>query len=149
MELGINFIDTAIGYGEGESENFIGNTLQGKRQNMVIATKFTLRTRKEGVSVKDHILSQAEESLTKLKTEYIDLYQIHTWKSEWKIEDTLAELLRYKDQGTIRYIGVSNFSANQISRSDTVTKIQSCQPHYSILFRASKSDPIDLSLIHI
>ncbi len=141
MELGINFIDTAIGYGEGESENFIGNTLQGKRQNMVIATKFTLRTRKEGVSVKDHILSQAEESLTKLKTEYIDLYQIHMAVPGMAEEEVLEPLAKLVEDGKVRYLGESNYGAwrhaitNSIAESKGWPGMVSAQNHFNILRR--------------
>ena len=135
IDAGVTFIDTAESYLS--SEESLGEALEGRRNKVFLATKLS------GDHSIAHIKKALEQSIKTLKCDYIDLYQIHTWKSEWKIEDTLAELLKYRDQGTIRYIGVSNFSANQISRSNTVAKIQSCQPHYSILFRASKSDPID------
>ena len=135
IDYGVNFIDTAESYLS--SEKTLGKALLGKRDKVFLASKLS------GDHSPSHIKIALENSLRNLKCDYLDLYQIHSWKEEWIIEDTLNELIKYKDNGLIKYIGVSNFTASQISRSSKITKIQSCQPHYSMLFRASKSDPID------
>ena len=76
QDLGINFVDTAIGYGEGESEKYLGTALKGRRDKWLVATKFNFRNRGEK-SVREHVFDQCDTSLGKLQTDYIDLYQLH------------------------------------------------------------------------
>ena len=135
IDYGANFIDTAESYLE--SEQILGKALVGLRDKVFLASKLS------GEHSPEHIKKALYNSLKKLRTDYLDLYQIHSWKDNWKIEDTFNEILKYKDKGLIKHIGVSNFDSSQISTSQKTTNIQSCQPHFSILFRASKSDPID------
>lgn len=141
MDLGINFIDTAIGYGEGQSEVFIGNALKGKREQMVIATKFTIRDRKDGISLKDHVIAQAEKSLSKLQTDYIDLYQIHQPLPDMADEEVLEPLAKLYKDGKVRYIGNSNYGAwrhaisNAIAEKNNWPKMVSAQNHYNVLRR--------------
>ena len=135
IDYGANFIDTAESYLE--SERILGKALVGLRDKVFLASKLS------GEHSPEHIKKALHNSLKKLRTDYLDLYQIHSWKDNWKIEDTFNEILKYKDKGLIKHIGVSNFDSSQISTSQKTTNIQSCQPHFSILFRASKSDPID------
>ena len=141
LELGINFIDTAIGYGEGESERFIGNAMKGKRDQLVIATKFNLRNRKEGESVRDRILAACDESLSKLQTDHIDLYQIHLPDATIPEEEVLEPMSLLVQQGKIRYIGESNYGAwrhavtNAVAEKNGWPGMISAQNHYNILRR--------------
>ena len=141
MELGVNFLDTAIGYGEGQSETIIGNALKGKRDKMIIATKFDLRSRKEDVSVYDHIMGQAEDSLTKLQTDHIDLYQIHLPVPALSEEEVLEPFAKLVEQGKVRYIGECNYGAwrhsvtNATAEKKGWPQMVSAQNNYNILRR--------------
>ena len=141
LELGINFIDTAIGYGEGESERFIGNALKGKREQFVIATKFNLRNRKEGETVHDRVLAQCEESLKKLQTDHIDLYQLHQPDAGVTEEELMEPLAQLVSQGKVRALGESNYGAWRHAVTNAVAErhgwpvMVSSQNHYNILHR--------------
>lgn len=141
LELGINFVDTAIVYGQTKSEEFLGNALKGRRQQMVIATKFTLRDRGEE-SIRQRILRHCNTSLKKLQTDYIDLYQVHqptsTSQEEEEVLRALDELVR---QGKVRYIGQCNYSAWRhmdslhIARRLGTAEYVTAQNHYNLVRR--------------
>ncbi|MEM2067727.1 MAG: aldo/keto reductase, partial [Nitrososphaerota archaeon] len=107
-DLGINFYDTANVYSRGRSEEILGMLLEGRREDAVVATKVFGRMGEgpndRGLSRK-HIMWQARESLRRLRTDYIDLYQIHRWDYETPIEETLATLTDLVRMGKILYIG--------------------------------------------
>lgn len=134
LDAGINLIDTAPIYGE--SEAFLGRVLKGHRQQVVLATKCGLI--KNG-SWTDHdlrpqtIRQQLEESLSRLQTDYIDLYQIHYPDPKVPLEDALLELVRQKEAGKIRHIGLCNVSAEELAHAADVTQIASVQNEYSLL----------------
>ena len=141
LELGVNLIDTAIGYGEGDSERFIGNAIKGNREKYIIATKFNLRNRKEGETVRDRVFAQCSESLQKLQTDYIDLYQLHSPDATAPEEELLESLAELVKQGKVRYIGESNYAAwrhattNLIAQQHGWPVMVSSQNHYNILHR--------------
>ncbi|MCL5952756.1 MAG: aldo/keto reductase [Chloroflexi bacterium] len=153
LEAGINFIDTADIYSRwhpgnpgGVAETLIGNWLRGKpRERIIIATKargrMGLGPNDEGLS-RAHVLQSAEASLRRLRTDYIDLYQLHYPDEETSMEETLRALDDLIHQGKVRYIGVSNYSAwqvvNAVSLSDryNLTKLVCVQPHYNLVWRA-------------
>jgi aryl-alcohol dehydrogenase-like predicted oxidoreductase len=118
IDAGINFIDTADAYDRGHSEEFIGKALKGKRQRVLIATKFGMPT---GESPNDrggsrsYILKAAEASLRRLQTDYIDVYYMHTPDPATPIEETLSALDSLVRDGKVRYLGCSNFAAWQVS----------------------------------
>lgn len=134
LSAGINLIDTAPVYGE--SEAFLGRVLKGRRGQVVLATKCGLV--KNG-SWTDHdlrpqtIRRQLEESLARLQTDYIDLYQIHYPDPAVPLEDALEELARQKEAGKIRHIGLCNVHAEEVARAAAVTQIASVQNEYSLL----------------
>ena len=131
LEAGINLIDTAPVYGDGHSEEVVGRALEGvKREDVVLATKcgrFTCETEK--------IRQELETSLKRLKTDYIDLYQVHWPDDKVPFEETFGELETMRKQGKIRYIGVSNFSVEQTEEASKYCQIVSTQPQYSLLVR--------------
>ena len=131
MDAGLTFFDTAEGYG---SEAIIGKAIKGRRHGLFLATK---------LSGDDHSTQYMERtienSLRALGTDYADLYQLHR-ASKRPIEDTMADLLRLREAGKIRYIGISNFSAEQIEEAVQHGPIHSDQPRYSILFREVEED---------
>ncbi|MCK4577410.1 MAG: aldo/keto reductase [Candidatus Marinimicrobia bacterium] len=139
LDLGVNWIDTAPVYGLGRSEEVVGRALKGRRDAAIIATKCSLLwdgERKIYNSLKAHsIRREVEESLGRLGTDYIDLYQIHWPNPENEIEegwDAIGELIK---TGKIRYAGVSNFNAEQMDRAAAIHPVASLQPPYSMLRR--------------
>ena len=132
IDNGINFIDTAEGYRT--SEEIIGEALAGRRDRVILATKLS------GEHSPSHIHNAINNSLRNLRTDYIDLYQIHHPNTSWPIADTMGELLKLQTEGKIRSIGVSNFSVGQIAEAANHGGIASVQPQYSMLFRGIEQD---------
>lgn len=154
LDAGINLIDTADVYGRGmdqsnplltgESEKILGRLLQGKRDQIVLATKVNGRV---GNGVNDaglsrfHIIRAVENSLRRLRTDHIDLYQVHRFDPNTPLEETLRALDDLVHQGKVRYIGASNFAAWQLAKAHGISdrlqlhRFESIQPEYSILTR--------------
>ena len=140
----MNFIDTANIYGDSLSEQYIGKAIKGIRDKLIIATKVS-GPRGEGPNDKGtsrgHILREVEASLTRLQTDYIDLYQMHWWSEETQIDETLRTLDNLVRQGKVRYIGCSNYTAWQAceaiwtSRALNLEPFVSIQPEWSMLNR--------------
>jgi aryl-alcohol dehydrogenase-like predicted oxidoreductase len=132
LDVGTSSIDTAEGYLT--SEFMLGKALAGRRHGVVLATKLS------GEHTPQHIRTAIENSLRLLRADYINLYQIHHPNPRWPIADTMAELLKLKDEGKTRYLGVSNFDVEQTAEATTQGPIVSSQPHYSMLFRSIEKD---------
>ncbi len=136
LDAGINWIDTAPVYGEGESEKLLGRVLQGHRADVFLAGKCGLV--KNG-SWTDHdlrpqtIRKQLQETLTRLKTDSLDLYQIHYPDPQVPLADAVGELVRLQEEGVIRHIGLCNVSSAQIQAAAEVTAIFSVQNEFSLL----------------
>ena len=151
LDAGVNMIDTSNSYGGGYSEEFIGKALKGRRHEAVIATKVSSRI-SEGPNnagnSRKHILDQVDVSLGKLRTDYIDLYQIHWWDPNTPIEETLRALDDLIRAGKVRYTGCSNFAAWQVCESHWTAKtlgingFSSVQPRYSMLYRQPEEEMI-------
>ena len=129
IDAGITFIDTAEGYRD--SETLLGKALTGHRNKVFLATKVS------GEHTRSHILLALENSLRALRTDYIDLYQLHSPQPQ-PIADTMAILLRARDTGKIRYIGLSNFSADLTEKALNYGPIHSSQPRYNLLHREAE-----------
>lgn len=144
LEAGITFFDTADIYGGTKSEEFLGKALGKRRKDIVLATKFGMAVggeeRKKGGS-RRWIMQAVEDSLTRLGTDWIDLYQFHAPDPETPIDETLRALDDLVTQGKVRYIGNSNFSGWQIADADWTaagqTRFVSAQNLYSLLERKS------------
>ena len=151
-ENGINFFDTAPVYVFGHSEKLIGKALKEVRDKVVIATKCGLRWGKESLSSlrkdasRKSILEEIDQSLRRLDTDRIDLYQVHWPDLETSHNETMETLLEIQNQGKIRYIGLSNYSAEQIKESLQYGKIISLQPEFSLLAREIEKDTVPLCL---
>jgi len=150
LEAGINFIDTADIYSQGESEVIVGKALAGgRRDNVVLATKVWGRMgddpNRGGVS-RRWIIQEVESSLQRLGTDWIDLYQVHRFEPGIDIEETLGALTDLVQQGKIRYIGTSAFPASAIveaqwaARDRRLQRFVTEQPPYSILARGIEAD---------
>ena len=129
---GGNFIDTADVYGQGVSETITGQWLKDKRrEDWVIATKVRFRVGEgvndEGLSRK-HILASVEGSLRRLGTEYIDLYQVHSWWDQLNLEETLGTLDTLVQSGKVRYLGVSNFRGWQLQKALDLSRMRRWEP---------------------
>jgi aryl-alcohol dehydrogenase-like predicted oxidoreductase len=137
VDLGVNFIDTADLYGGGFAEEAVGRALEGIRDKVFLASKFNPRLPIAG-SMKDAL----DASLKRLKTDFIDLYQIHWPNPTLAIGDIMRELSKFIDQGKIRYVGMSNFSLNDFIEAQSLfdKKIASNQMEYNLLNRSVEDD---------
>ena len=152
---GINFIDTANIYAGSESERIIGHALEGERHSVVLATKAGL-VRGKGPnasgSSRFHLQQELEGSLKRLKTDYIDLYQIHTFDPYTPIEETLRALEHMVSSGKVRYIGASNYAAWElmkalgISESKGVARYISTQISYSLADRTPEHELVPMCI---
>src|SRR5579863_5314930 len=155
LDLGINFFDTANVYSRGESENILGRFLKAnaRRENMVIATKLNGEMREDpngrGLSRKS-IYFELDESLRRLQTDYVDLYQIHRWDYDTPIEETLDALTDVVKSGKVRYIGASSMHAWQFTKALYLADLHgwarfvSMQNHYNLIYREEEREMIPL-----
>jgi aryl-alcohol dehydrogenase-like predicted oxidoreductase len=150
LDAGINFIDTADVYSQGESEQIVGKALAGgRRENVVLATKFHASMgddpNQRGNS-RRWIIREVENSLRRLQTDWIDLYQVHRPEPDTDVEETLSALTDLVHTGKIRYFGSSTFPAAQIVEAQWVAKerglerFKTEQPPYSLLVRGIEAD---------
>jgi aryl-alcohol dehydrogenase-like predicted oxidoreductase len=149
LDAGIDFVDTADVYGQGESEEIVGKALRGRRDTVVLATKFHgpmgADVNRQGAS-RRWIVQAVEDSLRRLQTDWIDLYQLHRPPVGTDIEETLGALTDLVHQGKVRYIGHSTFPAGQIAEAQWAARERGLQrfvteqPAYSILVRAIEAD---------
>jgi aryl-alcohol dehydrogenase-like predicted oxidoreductase len=143
IDLGINLIDTADSYGNnGGSEEWLGRILGDKRKDIVLATKFGLPMDGElGGASRGYVMQAVEASLKRLRTDWIDLYQLHRPDPQTPIEETLRALDDLVRQGKVRFIGCSNLSAQQVAEAQATARrhglaqFVSCQDEYSLLVR--------------
>ena len=149
FDLGVNFIDTANIYGKGAAESFLGRALKDKpRSSYILATKlyFPMTETDRGLSA-TQIYKQIDNSLERLETDYVDLYQCHRYDVKTPLEETMEALSNVVRQGKARYIGFSEWSAEQIAASlaiPGVVKFVSSQPQYSMLWRRPEDDVFPL-----
>lgn len=140
IDLGINYFDTADLYDKGANEILLGKALQGKRDKVIIASKAGNQWREDGSGWdwnprKEYILSAVEGSLQRLKTDYIDLYQLHGGTIEDPIDETIEAFELLKKQGKIRYYGISSIRPNVIREYIKRSNIVSVMMQYSLLDR--------------
>jgi aryl-alcohol dehydrogenase (NADP+) len=155
LELGINFYDTADAYSVGVSEEILGRALKdfARRDEVVIATKVFFpmgESPNQGGLSRVHIIHAIDDSLRRLGTDYIDLYQIHRWDSETPIEETLEALHEVVKSGKVRYIGASSMYAWQFAKSLYLADLHgwsrfvSMQNHYNLVYREEEREMIPL-----
>jgi aryl-alcohol dehydrogenase-like predicted oxidoreductase len=157
LDAGINFIDTADYYSGGVSEEIVGNALEGRRDDVFLATKFFMPMGDDpnhrGAS-RRWIMREVEDSLRRLNTDYIDLYQVHRPSAETDVEETLGALTDLVHQGKVRYIGSSSYSGSQIveaqwaSRDRNLERFVTEQPPYSMLVRGIEEDVLPTTQRH-
>ena len=157
LDAGINFVDTADVYSAGESEEIVGKALKGRRDDVVLATKVSVPMDDDpnhrGNS-RRWIVQEVENSLRRLGTDWIDLYQIHRPDPTTDIDETLGALTDLVQQGKVRYIGSSSFSAGQIveaqwdARERRLQRFRTEQPPYSLLVRGIELDVLPTAQRH-
>jgi aryl-alcohol dehydrogenase-like predicted oxidoreductase len=144
LDMGINWIDTAAIYGLGHSEEIVGRVLKTTSHKPLVFTKSSMRWRSDRSiyrSLKGESLrEELEGSLRRLGVDVIDLYQIHWPDPEAELEEGWETLNKFKEEGKVRWIGVSNFSAEQMKRVQKIAPITSLQPPYSMLRRAIEKE---------
>ena len=157
LDAGINFVDTADVYSAGESEEIVGKALKGRRDDVVLATKFWgpmgEDPNRRGVS-RRWIIAEVENSLRRLGTDWIDLYQMHRPDPDTDVDETLGALTDLVQQGKVRYIGSSSFSAGEIveaqwtARERRLERFRTEQPPYSLLVRGIELDVLPTARRH-
>ena len=154
-DAGINFFDTANVYTETLSERYLGEALKGRRDQAVIATKVRGSMGpgvNDGGLSRKHIMDAVDGSLTRLQTDYIDLYQVHSWDADTPLEETLRALDDLVRQGKVRYIGCSNFAGWQLTKSLWISgvkglaRFETVQPRYNLLFRGIEEELLPVCL---
>ena len=144
LDLGINWIDTAAVYGLGHSEEIVGRAVKSSPRKPYIFTKCSMRWHADRTiynSLKAaSIAEEVEASLRRLQVDAIDLYQIHWPNPDADVEEGWETLSRLRDQGKLRWIGVSNFNVEQMMRAQKIAPITSLQPPYSMLRRAAEAE---------
>jgi aryl-alcohol dehydrogenase-like predicted oxidoreductase len=151
FEVGINFIDTANVYSRGGAEEFLGRVLADRpRDSYVLATKLYFPMNGDRGLSRPQVLKQIDASLARLRTDYVDLYQCHRYDYDTPLEETMEALTEVVRQGKARYLGFSEWIADQIgasldlSSSRGLEKFVSSQPQYSLLYRAPEREVIPL-----
>jgi aryl-alcohol dehydrogenase-like predicted oxidoreductase len=146
LDRGITLIDTAPAYGQGRSEEIVGKALArwGHRDRVVVATKVGLEWRRGGDVVRnasrERITNEVAASLRRLRTDYIDVYQVHWPDPLVPIDETAEAMRRLYDRGLVRAIGVSNFSPEQIAAFQAVAPVHTVQPPYNLFEREAERD---------
>lgn len=155
VELGGNFLDTANVYVGGRSEEIVGKAIRSRRSELIVATKVRFPTAahaNSGGLSRKHIMDSVDASLTRLGTDYIDLYQVHTWDKATPIEETLRALDDLIASGKVRYIGCSNFYAWHLMKALAVSdarhyaRFVSIQQQYSLVSREMDRELLELCL---
>jgi aryl-alcohol dehydrogenase-like predicted oxidoreductase len=154
-DAGVNLIDTADVYSGGRSEEIVGEVLAGRRDDFLVATKVRMAMgdgpNMKGLS-RHHIIEGCEASLKRLRTDHIDLYQVHEWDGATPLEETLAALERLVDSGKVRYIGASNYTGWQlmkalgISERDRLPRFVSQQIYYSLQERSAEYELLPVAV---
>jgi aryl-alcohol dehydrogenase-like predicted oxidoreductase len=144
LESGINWIDTAPVYGCGHSETIVGRAIKEFGQKTLVATKCGLlwndQKCKQSCLNADSVIKECENSLRRLNVDVIDLYQMHWPQPDEKIEEAWQAMIHLRDQGKVRYIGVSNYTVDQLDRISKFETPASLQPPYSMLMRQVEDD---------
>ncbi|MGA2189400.1 MAG: aldo/keto reductase [Steroidobacteraceae bacterium] len=143
LNQGINLIDTAPAYGFGVSEEIVGAALEGRREQAIVATKTGLEWRDGQVyrnATRARIMQEIDDSLRRLRTDYIDIYQVHWPDPLVPVEETAEAMRALYEQGKIRAIGVSNFSVDQMERFRQVAPLHVLQSPYNLFEREIDSD---------
>jgi len=142
LDAGITFFDTADIYGDGDSERFLGEILEGRRERVVLATKFGMGP--GGGGSRDYVRRAIDASLERLRTDYVDLFYYHRPDGVTPLSETMSALSELVEEGRVREIGVSNVDATQLAEAAAATRVAAVQNEYSLLNRAAEADVLPL-----
>jgi aryl-alcohol dehydrogenase-like predicted oxidoreductase len=155
LDRGVNFIDTADVYSTGVCEEIVGETLKGRRDQVILATKARMPMgdgpNDAGLS-RHHLIAGCEASLRRLKTDYIDLYQVHEWDGQTPLEETMEALDSLVRSGKVRYVGVSNFAGWQVMKALGIAdrhgyqRFVTQQIYYSLQSRDAEHELVPLAV---
>jgi aryl-alcohol dehydrogenase-like predicted oxidoreductase len=155
LDAGVNLADTANVYSHGASEEVLGEALEGRRNRMLIATKARMRMgdgpNEAGLS-RQHLIAECEASLRRLRTDHIDLYQVHEWDGQTPLEETVAALDRLVADGKVRYLGCSNYAGWHLMKALAIAdarhkeRFVSQQIYYSLQAREAEYELVPISL---
>lgn len=153
LDLGANWIDTAAAYGQGHSEEMVARAINGRRNEVFLATKCGLVWEEGSPEVfgrlkAESVRREAEASLRRLNTDYIDLYQIHWPNPDEDIEEAWGAIADLIKEGKVRYAGASNFSVEQLERVQPIHPVASLQPPYSMLERGVEEKLLEYCAVH-
>jgi aryl-alcohol dehydrogenase-like predicted oxidoreductase len=144
LDLGVNWIDTAAIYGLGHSEEVVARALKTTSHKPYVFTKCSMRWHEDRSIYRSlkacSLVEELEGSLRRLRVEAIDLYQVHWPNPDEELEEGWAQLEKFRQQGKVRWIGVSNFNVEQMKRAQKIAAITSLQPPYSMLRRANEAE---------
>jgi aryl-alcohol dehydrogenase-like predicted oxidoreductase len=145
IDAGVTFFDTADVYGDGASEHFLGELLQGRRDRVVLATKFGHGVPRGGARA--HVLEAIDASLARLRTDHVDLYYYHRPDGVTPLAETLGGMQELVEAGKVRFLGVSNFSAEQLREADAIarshgSRLVALQNEYNLLRRDAEGDTL-------
>ncbi|WP_337059932.1 aldo/keto reductase [Kineococcus sp. G2] len=155
IEAGVNLFDTADIYSDGVSEDILGEVLQGRRDDVLVATKARMVAGpgpNDGGASRHHLVRSVERSLRRLRTDHVDLYQIHEWDGQTPLEETLEALDTLVRSGKVRYVGASNHSGWQLMKALAVADARgyqryvSQQIHYTLQARDAEDELVPLTL---
>jgi aryl-alcohol dehydrogenase-like predicted oxidoreductase len=140
LELGVNFLDTADAYGPFKNERLVGRAIEGRREEVVLATKFGNVRNEQGERLgirgdRDYVLAACDASLERLGTDHIDVYYQHRVDTQTPIEETVGAMAELVEQGKVRYLGLSEAAAETIRRAHAVHPISALQTEYSLWSR--------------
>jgi aryl-alcohol dehydrogenase-like predicted oxidoreductase len=155
-DRGGNFLDTANGYTNGTSETFLGEFLQGRRDQFVVATKYTMNTRPKdpnaGGNHRKNLVQALEASLNRLRTDHVDLYWVHVWDGRTPIEEVMRALDDAVRQGKVLYVGVSDMPAWKVAQANTLAHFRGWSPfvalqiEYSLAQRTVERDLVPMAV---
>lgn len=144
LEMGLNFFDTADVYGNGHNEIFVGNALKDVRKNVILATKFGFLPNESGIcGTPEYAKKACDASLQRLKTDYIDLYYLHRIDKNVPIEETIGAMADLVKEGKVRYIGLSEVSAQSLKKAHVIHPITAVQSEYSVWVRNVETEILD------
>jgi aryl-alcohol dehydrogenase-like predicted oxidoreductase len=153
LDSGINLIDTAPAYGQGHSEEVVGRAIRGRRERVVVATKVALEWDERGEPRRNasasRIRKEIDDSLARLQTDYVDIYQVHWPDPATPMEETAKTMQALYDAGKIRAIGVSNFSPAQMNEFATFSNLHAVQPPYNLFERGAERDILPYAMAHL
>jgi aryl-alcohol dehydrogenase-like predicted oxidoreductase len=143
FELGVTWVDTADAYGDGHAEELVAEAVEGRRDEIFIATKVGFKADGGFSLAPKYIREAVDRSLERLRTDVIDLYQFH-WPADRKtpMEESWQAMAELQDVGKVRYIGVSNFKVKHLERCEPIRHVDSLQPEYSMLHREPEDEVI-------